>query len=302
MAGRAGFTALEGFLGVGKIDGQEDKDKTEENAECYNARSSLDHRLARILKQNPSENQVNPAVVVEWRTDFAYNLAIMNLPPRMRIPVVLAILCTLFIPSSSSTVSPQEAVRNLEKRLASLHSLQADFDQAYFPASIATPLEERGRFSFERPERMRWEYLEPEPKVYIYKEGLSLAYFPEDNQLFRYALTPEEKDSAIFTLLTGRARIEDEYLVEAGDLPSERKDRLQLKLTPKKESEFSHILLEIDQGTWLIEKAVFFDLGGNRQEFRFRRSRANPRLGPATFELKVPPGAEIIEDLPPPKK
>jgi outer membrane lipoprotein carrier protein len=212
------------------------------------------------------------------------------------------VLCILLIPSFSSPISPQEAVRNLEKKFASLHSLQADFVQAYYPASIATPLEEKGRFSFERPERMRWEYFEPEPKVYIYKEGLSLAYFPEDNQLFRYALTPEEKDSAIFTLLTGRAKIEEEYLVEAADFSSDRKNPLQLKLVPKEESEFSHILLEIDPGSWFIAKAVFLDLGGNKQEFRFRAIRANPRLGPATFELTVPPGTEIIEDQPPPKK
>lgn len=226
----------------------------------------------------------------------------MSPAPLLRFLVVLAVLCFLLIPSLSSPISPQEAVRNLEKKFASLRSLQADFDQAYFPVSIATPLEERGKFYFERPERMRWEYLEPEPKVYIYKEGLSLAYFPEDNQLLRYALTPEEKDSAIFSLLTGRARIEDDYLVEAGDFPSERKDPLQLKLIPKEEGEFSHILLEIDRSTWLIEKAVFLDLGGNRQEFRFRTIRANPRLGPATFELTVPPGTEIIDDQPPPKK
>ena len=252
-----------------------------------------------------TEIEIGPtflAVGVENSADFAYNLAIMNRLPRMRTLAILAVFGTLFVPSFSSTISPREAVRNLEKKFASLRSFQADFEQAYYPTSIATPLEERGRFSFERPDRMRWEYLEPEPKVYIYKEGLSLAYFPEDNQLFRYALTPEEKDSAIFTLLTGRARIEVEYLVEAGDFPSERKDGLQLKLIPKKESEFSHILLEIDQGTWLIEKAVFLDLGGNRQEFRFRNSRANSRFSTATFELTVPPGTEIIEDQPPQKK
>jgi outer membrane lipoprotein carrier protein len=234
---------------------------------------------------------------------FAYNLSRMSrIQPLPRFLAILTVLCSLQTPSISSPISPQEAVRNLEKKFASLQSLQADFDQAYFPASMATPLEEKGKFSSERPDRMRWEYFEPEPKVYIYKEGLSLAYFPEDNQLFRYFLSPEEKGSAIFSLLTGRARIEDDYLVEAGDSPPERTDSVPLKLIPKEEGEFSHILLEVDRNTWLIEKAVFLDLGGNRQEFRFHRTRVNHRLGSATFELTVPPGTEIIDDQPPPKK
>jgi len=45
MAGRTGFAAAEALFSVGEIDGKQDKEEAEENAECRNARSSLDHRL-----------------------------------------------------------------------------------------------------------------------------------------------------------------------------------------------------------------------------------------------------------------
>jgi len=195
--------------------------------------------------------------------------------------------------------SPQEVASNVGKRLSSLRSLEADFEQFYYSAAIATPLQEKGKLYFQKPDLMRWEYLEPEKYVYLYKEGLSLAYFPEDNQLFRHTLTPEERDSELFRLLLGKASLEEAYFTEPASFPSERKNPLQVKLIPKQEGSFTYILLEVDGKTWLIEKLLLFDAAGNKQEFRFSRIKPNPRLGPGVFDLKVPPDCEIIDDLHP---
>lgn len=212
----------------------------------------------------------------------------------------LALVC-LWVGLPSASISPQEAARNIENKLASLRSLQADFEQSYFSASLSMPLLEKGKLFLEKPDRMRWEYREPERNIYIYKEGVSLAYFPEDNQLFRHVLSAEEKNWAIFSLLTGRARLIETYAIEAAEFPTEKKAAIQLKLIPLEEGEISHILIETDPRTWLLEKAVFLDWAGNKQEFRFSGFKLNPRLDAGLFELEVPPDCEIIDDLPPEK-
>jgi outer membrane lipoprotein carrier protein len=89
-------------------------------------------------------------------------------------------------------VTPQQAVRNLEAAFAKLRSLSADFAQEHASAVIATPLRESGKFYFQKPDRMRWEYDEPEPQVFVYKDGRVWNYVPEDHQLVRYALPPEQ--------------------------------------------------------------------------------------------------------------
>jgi outer membrane lipoprotein carrier protein len=212
-------------------------------------------------------------------------------------------LLFLLSPSLASPLqTPQAAALNIEKAFASLRSLQADFEQSYFSASLATPLVEKGKLCLQKPDLMRWEYLEPERNIYLYKEGLSLAYFPEDNQLYRHTLSPEEKDWAIFSLLTGRANIADTYTVEPTEFPSEKKSPVQIRLTPKTEGEISYILLEADPKTWLLDKAVFLDWAGNKQEFRFSRLKLNTRLDARIFELDVPADCEVIDDLPPAKK
>jgi outer membrane lipoprotein carrier protein len=199
------------------------------------------------------------------------------------------------------SLSPQEAARNIEKAFASLRSLQADFEQSYYSASLATPLVERGRLFLQKPDLMRWEYLEPEPNVYVYKEGISFAYFPEDNQLYRHSLSPEEKDWAVFSLLTGTARITETYTIESAEFPTDKKESVQLKLIPLEEGELSYILIEASPRTWLLETVISLDWAGNKQEFRFSGFKLNPRLSDRVFELEVPADCEIIDDLPPGK-
>jgi len=193
-------------------------------------------------------------------------------------------------------VTPQQAVRNLEAAFASLRSLEAEFEQQHASAVIATPLRETGKFYFQKPDRMRWEYDQPEPQVFVFREGRVWNYVPDDNQLFRYALSTEQQNAAVFELLTGRARLEDDYLIEPAEFPTSRKPAVQIKLVPKKEVDFTHILLELDARTWLIDRIVTLDWAGSRQEFTFRKLKVNPRLPPSTFEVKVPEGTEIIDD------
>jgi outer membrane lipoprotein carrier protein len=197
----------------------------------------------------------------------------------------------------SLSFSAEEAAVNIEKKLSSLRSLQADFEQVEYSASISTSLSEKGRFYFQRPDLMRWEYQTPERYTYVYKAGVSLAYYPDDNQLFRHTLTPEEKDAEIFALLTGKRSLQDNYAIEPAEFAPGRKSAVELKLTPKKEGDFSHILLGVDEKTWLIERAVFFDWAGNKREFLFSRIKINPRLASNLFEIEVPPDCEIIDDL-----
>jgi outer membrane lipoprotein carrier protein len=215
----------------------------------------------------------------------------------------LLCLLLLVLPFFASPLySPQAVALNIEKAFASLRSLRADFEQSYFSASIATPLVEKGKLYIQKPDLMRWEYLESERNIFLYKEGVSLAYFPEDNQIYRHALSSEEKDWAIFSLLTGRAKIADTYNIEPTEFPSDRKSPVQIKLIPKTEGEVSYILLEADPGTWLLDRVVVLDWAGNKQEFRFSGLKLNPRLDAQTFELDFPADCEVIDDLPPVKK
>jgi outer membrane lipoprotein-sorting protein len=162
--------------------------------------------------------------------------------------------------------------------------------------SVSTPQKEKGKFYLEKPDRMRWEYRPPDEKIFIYKAGALEEYYPEDKQLIRRFLAGEQNEAETLALLAGRKRIQDNYLIEETLFPSDNKSSRQLKLTPNQEGEYSYILLEIDERTWLIRRAIFFEWTGNKMEFLFSKMKANAPLPSGIFDLKVPPDCEIIED------
>ena len=142
---------------------------------------------------------------------------------------------------------------------------------------------------------MRWDYTDPEKKTFVFNAGLLQSYFPEDNQLWRQKLAPEDYEGDIPAILTGKARLAERYNVEASPFPGAGPGSPQLKLTPKAEEDDSFILIEIDPATWMLRRAVLFDWAGNKTEFAFSRFKANPRLDARFFEIKVPPDCEIID-------
>jgi outer membrane lipoprotein-sorting protein len=202
------------------------------------------------------------------------------------------ILLSLIITSFTA----EDVALKTEEKIRSLHSLQANFEQVYYSSTVSTPLRERGRFHFKKPDMMRWEYKDPEKKIYLLKDGIFWEYLPQEKQATKYDLAREGYESDILTLLSGQRGIVDNYYLEFSPFPTENKQAFQLKLTPRKEEEEEEfILLEIDKKTWLIQKAIFFDWAGNKTEYIFTRIETDVELTQEFFELKLPQDVEIIE-------
>jgi len=208
----------------------------------------------------------------------------------------------LLATSLGFSLTPAEIARNFKKKLVSVESLQSQFEHAYFPNSLAQALKEKGRFIFKKPDRMRWEYTDPEKKTYVYQAGTILQYVPEDNQLIRSVIERDQAESDLLGLFSEKTEFEERYVIEESPFPSDDPAAWQIKLTPKEEGEQAHILLEINRNTWLLQKAVLFDWAGNKQEFRFSRIRVNSGLPADAFEIRVPPDCEIIDQTTPIRK
>lgn len=206
------------------------------------------------------------------------------------------IVCLLLVTATLIAQTPQDVAKKTENTLRSYKTLQADFVHLFYSSSVAEPLKEYGKCYFQKPGQMKWHYEKPEEKIFLLTNRIIESYFPEDEQLIRSSYR-EEEESGILALLSGRQGILQNYSVEFSPFPTENTGVKQIKLVPKEDEDESYILLEIDEKNWQIQKAVFMDWAGNKSEFRFSRVRLNISLPQKTFELEVPPGTEIIEDI-----
>ncbi|MCK4931620.1 MAG: outer membrane lipoprotein carrier protein LolA [Candidatus Aminicenantes bacterium] len=205
--------------------------------------------------------------------------------------------CLLTLLALSFAQTAQEVALRVENALRSYQSFQANFEQFYYSATISTPLHEKGKLYFKKPNLMKWEYQDPEEKVFLIKDDLFWDYNKEEKQLIKYDLSQGEQNTEVISLLSGKVALLDNYSVEFNPFPTENANTIQIKLTPKDE-EFADtfLLLEVDEKTWFIQTLISFDWTGNRTEFRFSKIKTNVTLQNKTFELRVPPDVEIIEN------
>jgi outer membrane lipoprotein carrier protein len=204
---------------------------------------------------------------------------------------VLAAVCL-----AAAQEAPEAVLARMERTFGGMTAFQSDFEQTSSSTATAVPMTQKGRVYFRRPDAMRWEYDAPEKNVFVFKAGLLLSYFPEDNQLWRQNIPPEKYESEILALLAGKGGLAKKYIVEDSPFPESTPGSAQLKLTPREESEYSYLLLEIDRKSALIRRAIFFDWGGNRSQFAFSRLKSGVRLADSIFEIKVPSDCEIIDE------
>jgi outer membrane lipoprotein carrier protein len=198
--------------------------------------------------------------------------------------------------------TPQTLLARMEKTLASIDAFQSDFEQFSYSQAVSKPLFQKGRLTFRKPDQMRWEYAAPEKNIYVFKDGLLLSYFPEDNQLWRQRIPKEKYETEILALLAGRGSLTRKYTVEDSPFPGGGPGIAQLKLTPKEESDYAYVLLELDRAGASIRKVIFFGWGNDKQEFAFSRFKTGIKPSDDLFQIKVPKDCEIIDETRPIRK
>jgi len=216
---------------------------------------------------------------------------------RRKILAAAALAGLLFTGSGTAGETPEATARAVEQKLRAVSSIQAEFEQLHFSMSVSAPMRGKGRFYFQKPDLMRWEYEEPEKQVFLYTEGVFQFYIPDENRLIRSRVSRERFESEILSLFTGTRRLTETYRIEEAGFPTENRGADQIMLTPLEDNgELAYLLLETDRKTRNILKAVLFDWAGTKQEFRFQRIRTGQRFPEGTFVLDVPPGTEILDE------
>jgi len=191
----------------------------------------------------------------------------------------------------------EDIALRVESKLRSFETFQAEFEQFYYSSTVSVPLHEKGKLFFKKPGLMKWVYLDPEEKVFLIKDDVFWDYNKEEEQLIKYDITGEGQDTEVIALLSGRMNLLETYEISYSPFPTENEHSKQIRLTPKDEEYAgSFLLLEIDEKTRLILKIISFDWSGNKTEFHFKKIKTNISLPAGTFDLKVPPGTDIIEN------
>ncbi len=184
--------------------------------------------------------------------------------------------------------SPRE---RLERFLADLRTLEADFEQRVVDTDSGEIGDARGTLYVARPGRFRWVY-DGESGTYVLADGRTLWLVEPDLEQVSQQSQKKALKGTPAGLLAEQVDLERDFEVEELG----RRDGLDwLRLVPRDpESRFEEILIGLDAQD-LLARLEMLDRFGQFSRFRFHHVRKNPELPDHLFRFEPPPGYDILD-------
>ncbi len=200
-------------------------------------------------------------------------------------------------PAVVSDPSLNTLIDGIDRTFGRMRDFSSDFVQIYYDP-IKPKRQESGHLYLMRPRMARWEYKNPEEKLFVSDGKTVYFYTPADRQVAMEAVKESLDDRIPLMFLLGRANLRNEFariemLREKPFLAGTQ----VIRLFPRRETGIDDIVIEVDPGNYHVRRLVFSTDDGARSEFIFSNIRTNTGLRSSTFDFKVPAGVEVIEGI-----
>jgi outer membrane lipoprotein carrier protein len=200
----------------------------------------------------------------------------------------------LSIPALYARADLEAALAGLQRRYAAVTCVRADFKQTY--RAPAVDQTESGTLIMKRPGLMRWEYLQPEVKLFVADGRDTYLYTPADRQVLVQRFTAADLRSTPLQLLLGQGDIRQSFDVSwEPDAQPAAAGALLLRLTPRAAgADYAHVTIECDGRSFDLRRIVIHERTGNASEFVFSNVQINVKVDNRQFQFKIPKGVEVV--------
>ena len=209
------------------------------------------------------------------------------------LAAVLFLLIAVF--SLSAQPDVHAIADKVDQRYNHMQTLEAQFAETY--SGVGMTRKESGTLELKKPGRMRWDYDEPRPKMFLTDGSTAWFYVPGERQVRRAPVKQIEDLRSPLRYLLGKSKLEKEFvgLAIATDAKPVNPGDIVLRGVPKGMQErVSETLLEVTP-EGLITRIVVEEMDGSVTEFRFLQQKENVQIADQRFRFTPPPGVEVVQ-------
>lgn len=203
--------------------------------------------------------------------------------------------CCLAGQVSAASLPLDKFITEVQSSYREVEAIRADFTQTYDTGG-ATRVES-GTVVFARGGRMRWDYREPEKKVFLSNKKEVLLYLPEEGQLNRSSVKQSEDFRVPFRLLLSRLDLRKVFsrFEDANDQFQHPPGDRVIIAYPKNADKmgYKHVIMEFGPQMDIRRLEIVYT-NNTEMKFSFSHIDRNPALTAAMFELTPPAGTQII--------
>jgi outer membrane lipoprotein carrier protein len=194
-----------------------------------------------------------------------------------------------------SQLSLSTLIDGLQNKYSRMRGLEADFVQVYYTKD-GRVLRESGHLQLKRPGKARWDYTQPERKLFV-SDGKRIFFYVAGDRYATQSTIKESVDPQIpFLFLLGRGNLRRDFsnIEIVADEPRVVGGDVVLRLTPKRApEEFKQLLVEVSPATFDVRRMVIFERNGGRMDFLLSNVRENNIAADSEFSFTPPPGVVL---------
>ncbi len=208
---------------------------------------------------------------------------------------ILILFTLLILPAGTlfAETSEQQALDAIQRQYEKVSTFEADFTQRSYVKMMNQTQSIKGTVKIKKPGKMKWVYGAPDTQILI-SDGKNLwLYVPEEEQATKVPVESIYSSNTPALFLAGKGKLTRSFNVES---VSQENQNILVTLVPKNEDQgLARLILHADKKNYQITGSTVYDKLGNKTEIRFSRIRINREIPEEQFQLKTPPGVEILD-------
>jgi outer membrane lipoprotein-sorting protein len=190
----------------------------------------------------------------------------------------------------------EEVLQKMSVAQKATHSMSASFRQVKEDALFQQPSVQSGLFSFENPDKFRWDYQKPERVVVVATADAFQRYLPDQKLLRKLDLSKNRRRVFNYFGIGSDVEVLRRHFDMKRMQDAEHPGTTKLELRGKRRRVQKRLaLLEmwLDEKTWLPSTIKITMADGGTTLWEFTDVQVNPQLSADTFKLKVAQGTIV---------
>jgi len=200
----------------------------------------------------------------------------------------------VFSVSFADQTSVSQIASRVDRRYNHLNTLKAQFQEIYSGGGLAR--NESGELWLQKPGKMRWQYEQPTPKLFIVDGKNAFFYVPSEQQARRMPAKKLDDFRSPIRYLLGRTKLQQEFakLTISSEAPKQPGNAVLEGVPKGMEDRVQRVLLEISPADQIV-RIYIEELDGSTTEFTFRDIQENIPVKSDLFRFSPPKGVEIVD-------
>ena len=185
----------------------------------------------------------------------------------------------------------KDLVERINAARAELRTLEADFLQRKESELLLKPEESRGSFTYQAPDRVRWDFATPSDTVVVVRDQEMITWYRELGRVERVDVG--RQGDRILQMLGPSSSLEtlQRYFTLSVTFPKTAGEPYRMKLDPSFErirKRIRSMTLDIEAELLVPVYVRYVEAGGDTTEYFFDNVRVNEEVAEDRFELELP--------------